>query len=1061
IVNQIWLLEETGNKIDEYKTYYLYSFAEKKYWCKDEFNQTDGLDGYSLYGNIGFNASLTTDKSKAMEVTILKSGSSPSWRTDDGNQGNEGYIIACNKENNRCYKLGEKDFNVAMQYSNDAVVWSFYETTEANEYLLTGTPIGSISVDYNNGNTRSTTTNTPAMAFDDDYSTIYASYDRFYTYVGLDLEEKHVITKIEYAPRKNYQSRMVLGVFEGANNSDFSDAVPLFTIKDAPEYDKMTPAEINCSRGFRYVRYVGPNDVRCNVSELKFYGHKSEGNDSKLYQMTNIPLLVIHTENAKDVTSKSNYVYGIISVISNNGKTIFTDSLGIKGRGNASWDFPKKPYKIKLFNKTKLLGMPSKAKEWTLINNYGDKSLLRNILAMETSRRFDMEYTPSVRLVNVMLNGEYKGTYQLFDQIEIRKNRIDIDELTPDIVDGEELTGGYHIEIDAYASGSEKFTSKRGMPISLKEPDPEDINEQQRNYIKNVFDDMESSVFSTDYQNPVNGYRSRLDIDSFLKYFLIQEFSGNTDGYWSVHMYKKRGDIKLYSGPIWDFDLAFENDARTHPINSLTEYLSLSGRSSAASGMKELLRRIVNDNKQEITECWSNARNYNNLNKEYFNNFIDSLVQEIDQSQELNYMRWNILSSKVHQNFQALGDYHKEIDYLKNWIQERFDWMDNKIGLLEKRVDVTYLALSETELDIKENTKADLIVTTLPEDATHKELIWSSSNPDVAIVKDGSITALTAGTSIITATTTDGTDISASCKVNVYSIDIDEFGIVSVRGKLSNSNIDEVKALTDITAVNLTNADISGLIADDLQFGQNILTTVSPDSHIHGVNIINNGVCDNLLLIDNLSFAPISQFMANNVSFTKTMYEGWNTLVLPFSTDIPERVKAYAFTKATDTTLIFKEITQQIPANTPIICKTEDGISSNVTFVSESVPIELSDFKDADFVGTYNTLSKSYTYGKYVISDNREYFNLSNGDVSIPAFNCYYESNNTNIHFSDEPIRGYARAESGILYIVIEDITGVAKHKVQYLSHGDIFNLQGVKVESEGINIKGKKKYIK
>lgn len=547
--------------------------------------------------------------------------------------------------------------------------------------LLSGTPIGSPSVDYDTGNT-SKTKNTPADAFDNNYNTFYASYNRFYTYVGLDLGKKHVITMVAYAPRAGWDSRLELGVFEGANNPDFSDALPLYIIGEKPEYQKMTYATINCSRGFRYVRYVGPNDARCNISELKFYGYQSEGDDSKLYQMTNLPLVVIHTEKAQDITSLNNYIKGIVSIISNGGHAIFKDSLEIRGRGNGSWTFPKKPYKMKLSHKAKPLGMKAKAKKWTLINNYGDKTMLRNLLAMETSRCLDMEYTPQGKLVDVMLNGEYKGTYQLFDQIEVGKNRIDIEELTPSIVSGDDLTGGYHIEIDAYAEGAEKFVSKKqGLTISLKYPDSEDINIFQRNYIINAFNEMETRLFSGIYTSQTFGYRACFDVKSFVKHFLIGELSGNTDTYWSVHMYKKRNDPKFYTGPAWDFDLAYENDGRTHPISTIANYLCFSTKSSCVDGMRPFVTRIVRDCPEELSDYWSKARNENNLTKEHLFEFIDSLRDEIYESQKWNFKRWKILDKKVQQNFQALGNYDAEVDFMKNWLADRITWMDNKVKL--------------------------------------------------------------------------------------------------------------------------------------------------------------------------------------------------------------------------------------------------------------------------------------------------------------------------------------------------------------------------------------------
>ena len=213
-------------------------------------------------------------------------------------------------------------------------------------------------------------------------------------WAGLDFGEPHVITEIAYCPRETMQSRLILGVFEGANNPDFGDAIPIFVITETPNNNALTRKNIQTTKAFRYVRYVGPNDSRGNIAEIEFYGYKSAGDNSKLYQTTNLPSIIIHTENAQDVVVKDLYLRGIISVISENGTKIYSDSLEIKGRGNASWEFPKKPYRIKLYNKTNLLGLPAKEKNWTLINNYGDKTLMRNLLAFDLSKRFELPYTP-------------------------------------------------------------------------------------------------------------------------------------------------------------------------------------------------------------------------------------------------------------------------------------------------------------------------------------------------------------------------------------------------------------------------------------------------------------------------------------------------------------------------------------------------------------------------------------------------------------------------------------------------------------------------------------------
>ena len=427
--------------------------------------------------------------------------------------------------------------------------------------------------------------------------------------------------------------------------------------------------DVNCSRGFRYVRYVSPNDARCTLAELEFYGIENEGDDSQMYQVTNLPTVVINTENAKEITSKEIEVPSVVYIISENGKDLLaTENTGVRGRGNASWSFPKKPYRLKFDSKQSPLGAPASAKKWTLINNYGDKTLMRNILAFEISRRVGLSYTPFCYPVDLIMNGEYKGTYQLCDQVEAAPERV-------------EAKDGYLIEIDAYADEEEVwFESASDMPVTIKHPDEDDITPEQEAFIENYFNLMEKAVFSSNFTDEVNGYRKYLDLDSFLKNFIVGEFGGNTDTYWSVYMYKDASDGKLYTGPVWDYDLAFENDARTHPILSLNDYIYCTRGSVASSAVKRMVSRIVKEDpkaKERLIELWEEACDKGNLTG--LNTYVDETAALLQESQTLNFIRWPILTRRVHQNYQALGSYSAEVETVKNYIDGRLQHFDELI----------------------------------------------------------------------------------------------------------------------------------------------------------------------------------------------------------------------------------------------------------------------------------------------------------------------------------------------------------------------------------------------
>ena len=426
----------------------------------------------------------------------------------------------------------------------------------ADDGKLTGSVIGTTeTVDYSTFG-KSYTVNTREMAFDGNPSTFFASWERSYTWVGLDLGAPHVITKVGWSPRNDVhgEERVVLGVFEGANKEDFMDALPLYIITERGHIGEMTYADTDCSAGFRYVRYVGPSDARCNIAELEFHGHPGEGDSSRLYRPTNLPTVSIHTLDGVIPFDKEHDITAQITIIGGEGEELLSAPGGIRERGNYSRNFPKKPYRIKFDKKQRILDAPAKAKKWTLINNYGDKTLMRNLLAFELSRRMGMPYTPYGRAVDVLLNGEYKGCYQLCDQVTVNKNRVNITEMTPEDVSGSNLTGGYFFEIDAYAYQERSwFNSTNGTPVTIKSPDEDSITTAQFNYIQNHFNKMEAQ------------WKNYLDLSTFLRHFLVGELSGNTDTYWSVFMYKERDDDKVYTGPVWDFDLAFDNDDRTYP----------------------------------------------------------------------------------------------------------------------------------------------------------------------------------------------------------------------------------------------------------------------------------------------------------------------------------------------------------------------------------------------------------------------------------------------------------------------------------------------------------------
>ena len=539
-------------------------------------------------------------------------------------------------------------------------------------------------------------------AFDGNPRT-YVAGNNSRSWIGYDFEEPCVITKIRYVSDTKADSgtKMKGGWFEGANNEDFVDAIPLYWITEEPVKGELYEAEVNISRGFRYVRFMGPFNDHTRIAEMQFFGKKEKGNDDNLYSIANIPIISIKCEEGTDPYDKENELVSIVTGLMPDGTNFIQKPAAVRLRGN--WSFtksPKKSYRIKFDKKQNFFGSPAEAKKWTLIPNYGDKSLIRNQLSFDISERFGMTYTPFHQMVHLWVNGEYKGVYQLCDQVDIREGRIDIKEMKEGDVDGEELTGGYFIEIDAYAKDEEwYFMSNHNIPVTIKSPDISEDAEQaavqrktQQIYIKNHFDKMEELVFAENYDLE-KGYQQYLHLPSFLKRHLHQELVGNPDALWSCFMYKQRGNDTIYTGPVWDHDLAFDNDKRTHDHLSDLSFSHWAYEYGSSYNIKAdswgeststktfwnyILADPVAEHKMQAE--WARLRCTKAVDKTELDDLIDDYSKLLGGvAQDMNFTRWDILNSEVHQNYTARGSYNDEVEYLKEYLDIRIPWMDTKL----------------------------------------------------------------------------------------------------------------------------------------------------------------------------------------------------------------------------------------------------------------------------------------------------------------------------------------------------------------------------------------------
>ena len=558
------------------------------------------------------------------------------------------------------------------------------------DYLLEGTPM------------YSGTESKAVLAFDGDASTYYSATGSKMQWVGLDLGEPHIITRIGYTPASGKADNMWLTLFEGANSPDFMDAVPLYFISSKPNNGTETRVDINVSRGFRYIRYVGmrelgsastPGTCKCYVAELKFYGHAGEGDDSQFYQITNLPTLNVHVQDdiLPTETDKNNKIEyeSQSALIYEDGTMIQEYPIMFRVRGNYSATASEnKAFRMK-YNDGKSHHVmkgghnesPTRCKKWVLINSYRDKTLMRNPVAWIMSKRAERNWTPWSQVVDLVVNGDYRGTYTLADAVSVDRNRIDITEMGSADIDEETITGGYFVELDNYYSYEPNhFLSGQGNKLSIHEPDEDVIQPEQIQYIQNTWNNMENIAFSSNYTDNENGLRSVLDLESFLSWFLASEFNGNTDMICQVFKFKERGDDHFYTGPIWDADLALENDQTTYPANQRMDW-TYKVRCSTGH-WDQFLTRALSDPSvfAQLQEMWASLRKNGNFNPEDLAADVDSLRDEIRASANLNFIRWPYLTQHISLNPEVPGSWEAEVDRVRDFVRDRVAWMDEMLS---------------------------------------------------------------------------------------------------------------------------------------------------------------------------------------------------------------------------------------------------------------------------------------------------------------------------------------------------------------------------------------------
>lgn len=393
-------------------------------------------------------------------------------------------------------------------------------------------------------------------------------------------------------------------------------------------------------------------------------------------QLTNLPTLYIDTQNHRPIDSKTSYINATLRYVDAEGERYY-DALGIRGRGNSTWGLAKKPYRIKFDKKQEFLGPErAKAKSWTLLANYSDKSLMRNALASCVGDFAGLPFTAAAQFADLVLNGRYVGNYQISDQVEIRGKRVDIVEQDEPMTDDSDITGGYLLEVDGFADAEPcHFSTSRGVRITVKSPDDDIIDQRQVDYIRNYIQNFENVLFSNNFTDPNTGYRRYIDEATLVSWYVASEMTGNPDAFWSTYIYKNQGDPKIYWGPLWDYDIAFNNCRR---LGDMTRRAILTDAFGAC--LTEVwVRRMWEDPwfVKAVNEKWKSMI-ADGLEKHLID-FIDNKEAVLSASQVLDGELWPI-DAQVYDEYMLFSTYSATVDFLRKYVRERIAFLTGYFG---------------------------------------------------------------------------------------------------------------------------------------------------------------------------------------------------------------------------------------------------------------------------------------------------------------------------------------------------------------------------------------------
>ena len=373
--------------------------------------------------------------------------------------------------------------------------------------------------------------------------------------------------------------------------------------------------------------------------------------DDSEYPYAGIPRLVIETDDFTQIRNRENKIPSKLQVYGKDSPESEVLDLTVKGRGHSSFTMAKYSIKLKFSEKQSLFGMPAD-KEWDLISNQRDKSMLRNYITYQLAHILQDDYSPRVQFVELYLNRRYMGVYLLAEHIKVAKHRVNIPK----------TDSSFLFEKTGVADDDDiLFQSHLDCIFNIKYP--KDPTKESIDLLKTHVNEFEKRI-----ENDSITLSDWIDIEDFVRYYWIQEFSKNIDGAFgrSIFITWRVGDI-FRMGPVWDFDLAYGigNDKMMSPCDW---YVRKQG------WYKHLFKNPVFKDR---------ARKYWIANRERFEDLKDSINAPsalLEKAAKNEFKRWPTIRVDDQWPFvDSYKNYREAVDSLRLWIDQRVQWIDNNL----------------------------------------------------------------------------------------------------------------------------------------------------------------------------------------------------------------------------------------------------------------------------------------------------------------------------------------------------------------------------------------------